>query len=265
MEIQKGFVTIDGVETYYETAGEGEPLLLIHGVDSDSRMWDKQFYDFASHFKTIRFDLRGFGKTPMPAGEFQILDDIKGLLQSLNIESAHIMGYSYGGTISPSFAIKYPDMVKSLILVSPGMIGHQWSNEVSTYFKVFQEAYKQGNQQEIMRLLKWKSVYGPHRDQSGLDEVCELLDKMFSHAMNEVVREGKPLSPGDTRSSLHKISVPTLIVVGEIDFDDYHNIAQYYEQEITNSRKIVIPNAAHFLNLEEPDLLNEYVIRFIQG
>lgn len=264
MEIVKGFANLSNVQMYYEIAGEGEPLLLIHGIDSDSRMWEPQFKSFAKNFRTIRFDLRGFGKTPMPAGEFQLLDDIHDLLKDLGIESAHILGYSYGGTVAPSFAIKYPEMVRSLILESAGMVGHQWSELVSEYFKRFQETYSENNFNEMMRLLKWKSVYGPYRDETGKKEICDLLDQMFLHAMTEVEREGKPLPTGDTRNQLNEITVPTLILVGELDFEDYHQIADFYLKQLPNSEKKIIPNVAHFMNLEEPEVFNREVINFLQ-
>lgn len=259
----KGFATLNNVEMYYEVEGEGESLLLIHGIDSDSRMWEPQFQTFSKYFKTIRFDLRGFGNTTMPVGEFQILDDIHDLLQVLGINSAHILGYSYGGTVAPSFAIKYPHMVKSLLLAGAGMVGHQWSELLNNYFKRFLETYKEKNFDGMMSLLKWKSVYGPYRDETGNEDICKLIDLMFLHALSIVPREGKPLPTGDTRGQLHTINVPTLILVGDLDFDDYHQIADYYHKEIPNSIKQFIPNAAHFMNIENPNTFNKAVIDFL--
>lgn len=194
MNTFKGYANLSNVEMYYEIAGEGDPLLLIHGVDSDSRMWDPQFYELSKYFKTIRFDHRGFGNTTMPAGDFQLLDDIRDLLMELNVESAHILGYSFGGTVAPSFAIKYPKMVKSLILVNAGLVGHEWSSEVSDYFVRFQETYRENNYDEMMRLLKWKSVYGPYRNEEGLEDICNLLDTMFLHALAIKPRDEKTIA-----------------------------------------------------------------------
>lgn len=263
MESVKGYLSLPTVDFYYEVAGEGEPLLLIHGIDSDCRMWDPQFFNFARYFKTIRFDLRGFGKTAMPAEEFQILDDIQQLLTGLGIENAHIIGYSYGGTIAPAFALKYPESVKSLTLAGAGMIGHTWSEEVSRYFVQFQESIKNNDFNEMMRLLCWKSIYGPKRKPEGLEEICGLLKEMFLPVVKRG-HEGKPLSPGDSRGRLSSIKVPTLILVGELDFEDYHQIADFYHQNIPNSIKKIIPNAAHFMNIENPKLFNEEVLKFLK-
>lgn len=260
-----GFVTLSNVRMYYEITGAGDPLLLIHGLDSDSRMWDQQFNTFRQFFKTIRFDCRGFGKTTMPPGEFQLLDDIHDLLNGLGIESAHIVGYSYGGTIAPSFAIKYPDMVKSLILVSPGMVGYKWSPKLQDYFKKFQETYTSKHYDDMFRLLFWKSVYGPYRKEEGLGEICDLVKEMFQNALSITPRDGKPLPTGDTRNHLTEITCPTLILSGELDFEDYHIIADIYNERIPRCQKRIFPNSAHFINLEQPRLFNKEIIDFLQS
>lgn len=262
---ESGYININGVQTYYEIEGNGEPILFIHGIDSDSRMWEKQFDTLAKSYQTIRFDLRGFGHTPMPAGEFHIQDDINELMESLEIHSAHIVGYSFGGTVALPFAMKYPSRVKSLILAGAGMVGYNWSEQLSTYFQDFQVCWKNGDWDEMMRLLKWKSIYGPYREEKGLEEICSLLDEMFLHAMKNVLREGKPISAGDTRDKLHSVKAPTLILVGELDFKDYHKIAEIYHQELPNSMKRIVPNAGHFMNLENPSLFNDFISNFINN
>jgi 3-oxoadipate enol-lactonase len=260
----KGYAKLPNVEMYYEKAGIGEPLLLIHGLDSDSRMWEQQFTSFSQFFTTIRFDYRGFGKTPMPAGEFQILDDIHDLMNEIGIERAHILGYSYGGTIAPSFALKYPEKVKSLILVSAGMVGYQWSPVLQDYFKRFQETYRENQYDEMLRLLQWKSIYGPYREEAGLEDVCNFVERMFLEALSIKPRDGKPLPAGDTRRLLPSISVPTLVLVGELDFPDYHHIADFYKKQIPNSYKKLLPGVAHFMNLENPEQFNQEILDFFQ-
>lgn len=262
MESVKGYAQLSNVKMYYEMAGEGEALLLIHGIDSDSRLWDDQFEAFSRLYKTIRFDLRGFGHTPMPPGDFQLLDDLRDLLDELKVESAHILGYSYGGTVAPSFALKYPNKVKSLILTGAGLVGHTWSEEVAHYFKSFQEAFQARNTEEMMRLLKWKSVYGPYRVEDGLTSICNKLERMFAHALS-IPREGRPLPTGDPRGQLEQITVPTLILTGELDFADYHQIADFYTKQIPDSSAIIIPGVAHLMNLENPPEFNRLVLDFL--
>ncbi|GAA0346793.1 alpha/beta hydrolase [Bacillus carboniphilus] len=263
MQVTKGYVQLSNVEMYYEICGEGEPLLLIHGIDSDSRLWDLHFEAFGHEYRTIRFDLRGFGNTAMPAGEFQLLDDMHDLLTQLGVDSAHIVGYSYGGTVAPSFALKYPHMVRSLSLIGAGMVGHKWSEEVMDYHRKFQKTIKNQDQDEMMKLLYWKSVYGPYREEKGLEEVCQKLKTMFLHALSKP-REGVPLPTGNAIEELDNIKVPTYVLVGELDFEDYHKIADVYHEGVPNTKKEVFPNAAHLLPLENPTLFVEKMLGFLQ-
>src|SRR5262245_57108437 len=118
MAVQSGFADIPGARLHYEVAGSGEPLVLIHGFTLDMRMWDDQFASLARHFQVVRYDLRGFGKSSMPTTEpYTHADDLKALLDCLNIERAHVLGLSMGGSIAINFALNYPAMVDRLVLV----------------------------------------------------------------------------------------------------------------------------------------------------
>ena len=85
-------VEINGAEMYYQLAGAGQPLVLIHAGIADHRMWDAQFSAFAERFRTVRYDLRGVGLSSMPAGPFSHHNDLKGLLEALDIDQAHLVG-----------------------------------------------------------------------------------------------------------------------------------------------------------------------------
>src|SRR4051812_9978431 len=92
-----GFAAVNGVQIYYEIAGSGHPLVLVHAGIADRRMWDAQFPVFAQHYRVIRYDMRGFGKTAMVAGSFAHHDDLHGLLTFLGVERAYLLGCSKGG------------------------------------------------------------------------------------------------------------------------------------------------------------------------
>lgn len=106
---QTGFAEVNGTRLYYEIAGSGDPLLLIHGSTLDTRMWDDQFETFAQHYTVVRYDVRGFGKSALPAGEsYARPDDLKGLLDYLDIAHASVLGLSMGGGIAIDFVLAYP-------------------------------------------------------------------------------------------------------------------------------------------------------------
>lgn len=116
---QSGTVTANGINIYYETHGEGEPLLLIEGLGYSSWMWYKQIPELSKKHRVIVYDNRGVGHTDKPDSEYTIelmADDAASLLSALGVESAHVMGVSMGGYIAQELALRHPEKVRSLIL-----------------------------------------------------------------------------------------------------------------------------------------------------
>ena len=117
-EILKGTAEVNDTRLYYEVSGSGHPLVLIHGLALDTRMWDDQFQAFSEYYRVIRFDLRGFGNSTLPTGDqYAYFDDLFALLNYLDISQAHILGLSLGGSVAVDFALAYPEATSSLILV----------------------------------------------------------------------------------------------------------------------------------------------------
>src|SRR5258708_30063278 len=118
-----GIAEINGAALYYEVAGEGHSLVLVHAGIADSRMWDSQFVEFAKYYRVIRYDRRGSGKSRMPDGEFYDADDLFALLKLLNVDTTYCLGLSRGASIVLEFALDYPAMIDALIFAAPGGLG----------------------------------------------------------------------------------------------------------------------------------------------
>src|SRR5579872_3466169 len=119
-----GFAEVNSTKLFYEVAGEGHPLVLIHGGLVDHHLWDEQFSAFAQHYKVIRYDMRGFGDSGLiKVGDapYSMRDDLHALLQHLGIEKTYIMGLSMGGGMAIDFTLAYPEMVDALIPVAAGV------------------------------------------------------------------------------------------------------------------------------------------------
>ncbi len=115
------FADVNGIKICYEVQGDGYPIVLIHGFGVKKARWIGQFAQLSEHFKVIRFDNRGAGKSDRPNEPYTMelfAEDTKGLLDSLGIEKAHIIGWSVGGMIAQHFAIKYTNNVEKLILIN---------------------------------------------------------------------------------------------------------------------------------------------------
>ncbi|SEB45742.1 alpha/beta hydrolase [Paenibacillus sp. GP183] len=261
-----GYAHYHNGKLYYEADGVGEPLLLIHGIDSDIRLWDDQYKELSKHFRVIRFDLRGFGNSPFPEGECNNNDDILLILQTLGIENekVNLVGYSFGGTIAVNFALEYPDHVNSIILVSPGLIGYAWSEESIQYHRNFHQAMQDRDFERMFDLLYWKSVYGQYRteEEIDLDTICQKLRLMFEHALT-IPREGKLTPIGNQIERLHEIASPTLVVTGKLNFDDYKDVAQIYTSKIPNAKMVLMEGVSHLVNMEQPETFNNLVRDFL--
>src|SRR5215210_1370822 len=113
----EGYVEANGVRLYYQEAGHGHPLVLLHAGVADHTMWDRQIDLFAQKYRVIRYDLRGFGQTAMPPGNFTHHADLDGLLRFLDVDRAYLVGVSLGGSTVIDYALTYPDRVAAIVPV----------------------------------------------------------------------------------------------------------------------------------------------------
>src|SRR5512147_2094059 len=111
-------------DLYYEIAGEGHPLVLIHGGLVNSGLWDDQFEVFAGHYRTLRYDVRGFGKSKSPTSYFSNHSDLRDLLDYLGIQQVYVLGLSMGGMIAIDFTLAYPNHVAALLPIAAGLSGY---------------------------------------------------------------------------------------------------------------------------------------------
>lgn len=121
--IESGFCDVNDTKIYYEIAGTGEPLVLIHGWSFDTRCWDNQFDVFADEYRVLRYDLRGFGRSALPdtGMSYSHTEDLVSLLDNLNINKAHILGHSFSGKVAFDFVLNNPEKVIFLILPDAAM------------------------------------------------------------------------------------------------------------------------------------------------
>ena len=123
---KRGYAQIKDVQLYYETDGEGSDLVFVHAGCADHRMWDEQFSIFAPHYRVLRYDMRGYGRSSLKPASFSNRTDLNHLLEILDIQHAHFVGCSMGSLAVTDFAVEHPEKVKSLVLVSPALSGYQY-------------------------------------------------------------------------------------------------------------------------------------------
>jgi pimeloyl-ACP methyl ester carboxylesterase len=265
MPSQTGFAHLNGTQLYYEIAGSGPPLVLVHAGIADSRMWDEQFSVLAHDFTVVRYDMRGFGQTPMIAGMFAHHHDLAALLQHLNISRTALLGCSMGGKVILDFALEFPEIVTALIPVASGVSGYVFEGDQPSQWNALVVAYEQGDLAQASEYEVQIWVDGPHRRP---DQVAASIRERV-HAMNlialatpEDLGTEQPLDP-PAISRLHDIQVPTLVMIGELDQPRILEQCARIAEAIPRAETVTLPTA-HLPNMERPDEFNQIVRTFLQ-
>ncbi len=261
------FAEVNGTRLYYEVAGEGHPLVLIHAGIADSRMWDDQWDLFARQYRVVRYDIRGCGKSPMPPEEFSLSDDLLTLLRLLGIDKTYLLGVSMGGGVALDFTLEHPEMVDGLILVGSGVGGREPSETLKQAWEKVEAAFNTGGIPAANEIEMQMWVDGPRRTPDQVDPTLrQRIGEMNANNFAMGSDEARPrrLDP-PALNRLHEIRVPTLIVVGDLDQPDILESADLLESGIAGARKVVMHGTAHMPSMEQPDEFNRIVLDFLRG
>jgi len=267
IQIETGYAEVNGTRLYYEAAGSGDAILLIHGNGGDRRHWDGQFEVFARDYRVVRFDVRGFGKSAMPVeGQpYRCNDDIKALLEFLGIPKAHIAGLSMGCALAVDFVIEHPEMSRSLIAVGPWVFGYgskAISELLSALDKIPEILEKKGKESAQEYWMSNPAFKEAFKNPAVFDRMMEIgKDYTFwSFTHEDPIQILMPMAI----KQLDRIQEPLLIVTAEFDLKGCREMADHLEKTIPNSRKILIEGAGHAMNLEKPGEFNKAVLDFLK-
>lgn len=260
------FLEINGAPLYYEVAGTGHPLVLIHAGIADSRMWDTQFAVLARQYRVVRYDWRGYGKSAVPAVPFALHEELAKLLKHLEIARAHLIGLSFGSRLALDFALSHPEMVEKLVLAAPGVSGARPSPEQSQYNEDEDAALQAGDFTRATEITLRMWVDGPRRTADQVDptvrEQVRLMQRQAYDIPWPTGAQSLELEPAAS-GRLHEIQAPTLLLVGAYDLQPKIEQARWMASEIPGAQLVVIPEVAHMLNMEKPAEFNQRVLEFL--
>jgi pimeloyl-ACP methyl ester carboxylesterase len=260
---QRGIAEVNGTKLYYEIAGSGPTVVLIHGGAVDNRAWDDQFSAFAAHYRVLRYDLRGSGKSASADKPYSNSEDLYALLRHLNVDKAYLVGISRGGGIAYDFTLDHPDMVGALVLVSSNL-----SRTPPAYERMFERTTEAGKSQgaaAAARVWGYDPYQGPVLE-SARPRVLKVLEEnlpRFRHFDGSIAVEQLSSSSVPRADRLSEINVPTLVMAGERDNEAARANYDNWARGIRNAKKIVFPNAAHLVNIDQPDGFNKAVWEFL--
>ena len=263
-----GFVDIGQGRLYYEVAGHGPAVVLIHAGIADSRMWDDQFASLAQSYRVVRYDMRGFGRTEPGSEPFSDWRDLTRLLEHLELSRVVVVGVSMGARVAVEFALEQPESVGGLVLVSPGLFGDEpRSDALVAGWRQIEAAFDAGDIERAIDIESDLWVVGPTRE----PETVSAHVRRRVREMNARVWELEEASGGRVTMSppavsrLAEIQVPALVIAGQNDQSDILDVADRLAREIDGAENVIIENAAHMLTMEQPGRFSDVLIGFFKN
>jgi 3-oxoadipate enol-lactonase len=241
----------NGINIQYTIEGEGPWVVMSHSLACDSRMWQAEAKALARRYKVLCIDTRGHGGSDAPAGEYTLdtlADDVKALFDKLGVKDAHWIGLSMGGIIAQVAALKYPGIFKSMVLADttsgyPPAGVQGWKDRIATVREKGMGPMVQGT------LERWFTE--PFRKAN--PQVTDMVGSWIAGTPPQgYCGCAHALSTLNSTPRLGEIKVPTLVICGEQDGGTPPAMAKIIHEGIAGSELVIIPNAAHLSNMEQP-------------
>jgi len=266
--------TDDGVKLYYEEVGSGIPIVFVHEFAGDYRSYEPQVRHFAQRYRCITYNARGYPPSDVPKNgerysQERARDDIRAVLDALKIDKAHIVGLSMGGFATLHFGFTYPQRARSLLIAG---CGYGAAPDKRAQFA--EEADAAAKNFETQGMAKAAEAYalGPTRvqfqnkDPRGWKEFADQLREHSTEGAALTMRGVQKRRPSlfDLVDQMKAITVPTLIMTGDEDWPCLEP-GLLMKRMIPTAGLVVMPNAGHTINLEEPAAFNQHLADFFHA
>lgn len=260
-------IKINGAELYYEEHGQGpETVVLIHGFLMNCHTYDRQVEVLKDRYRVIVYDLRGHGQsevTPGGYGIYEQVEDVAKLIQQLELAPCHVGGMSMGGYIAMRLAMKYPQLVRSLILISTSAAAEAKAD--ARQFKLLGFIHNRISQSLAVKQVEPILFGENYLNDPAFEEVRAYWHHQFLN--NDKHGFAKTLDGILTRDDLVKrfaaIDIPTLIICGEADAACDPVQAERMHAELPHSQLVKIPDVGHTPPVEAPEVVNSAVLDFL--
>ncbi len=265
-------IRVSGVRLCYEATGEGTPIVFVHEFAGDMTSWDPQVRFFSRRYKVVTYNARGYPPSEIPEdpsaySQDIAADDLAGIIKTLKLAPAHVVGLSMGGYATLHLGLRYPELVRSLVVAGCG-----YGSEPEDR-KIFQhDAEEVASRLEKDGVEKFGRLYaqGPSRVQFQRKDprgYAEFVQNLLTHSAKGLANTQRGIqavrpSVYDLVEGLRKMEVPTLVLTGDEDWPCLKP-GIFLKKTIPTSAMAVLPNSGHTINLEEPLLFNTLIQDFI--
>ena len=240
---------------WYEDAGSGEAVVLLHEGVVDSRIWRHVVPLLAERFRVISYDQRGFGRSPMWDRTYSLVDDLVGVLDQVGLERAALVGASRGGRIALAATLEVPERVSSLVLIGSGLPGHRLEIEGTPEQEARWEAAEaQGDLHELAEIDL--EVWAP----LGADDDLRAMFHENAAASNG---DDPTTTHPDVKGRLGEIAVPTLVITGAHDVPAINEVGEILAAGIPGAEHAVMDDADHMHPWRSPDELATLIRGFL--
>jgi 3-oxoadipate enol-lactonase len=255
-----GHVEYDGGRLWYQQAGEGPAVLLLHAGGADSRMWDGHLERFAQAYRTVRIDLPGAGASPFPDKPYVPNDLLGRLLDALGIDGAALVGVSAGGGLAIDFAIEAPQRTWALVVVASGPRGID-DIPPDPRMQAFSQAIAAGDRDRAAELFL--QMWAPLRTSPELDgRIRRMVHE--SIGMLEVRPKGLIRMPEwSAARRLGEVGVPTLAIWGDRDLPEVGLVGERLVAGVPGARRVVFQGVDHFVPMRAPEPFAREVLAFL--
>lgn len=256
--VDTGYVLVDGGKLFYESAGHGRNIVLLHDGMVNREIWDEQFPLLAKTYRVVRYDRRGYGKSSDPETKYSHIADLNQLFTQLKIDKAIIFGMSSGGRLAIDFTLTYPEKVNGLVLVGAVVSGFGYTSHMGTRGGHFDPK----KYTDPIKVNEYFIMDDPYEIYSENTAAKEKVMKLLPNLGRDNRVPTQPAAKVAVRS-LSEIKVPALILAGEYDIPDVHAHAGAITAGIPNSKRVIISGSGHLIPIEQPALFNEAVMNFL--
>lgn len=256
-------IQIAGTDFHAEQRGTNPRAVFVHGFANDLHTWDRVWNELGQSAAAVRYDLRGFGRSlPASALPFTHAEDLRAILDATAIEQCDLVGVSMGGSVALNFALDHPERVRNLILISPGLVGWEWSEAWLQLWQPIVDCARRGALDQAKRMWWEHPLFSTTRK---IEAGAQLYESIMRFTGTQWIGSDRHRRLPPDVERLHLLRKRTLLLTGGLDMEDFRLIADLIEASAASVQRIDHPALGHLVHLEDPRGCAGKILSFLDG